>query len=285
MKLLLASPRLSRDHSNMQWKCSPELSSPFETRPDRNEASEHLWLFLDNSSAVITIRLQKLAAKLTELGAPTPTWSWILDFLMDRALVVRIGKVVSPELTVSLHWTQQGCCLSLQHFSWTLMTGSPNNIITESADDTTVLGLMVSSEEGTSPHTQDHHWQWGHHLKKERKNCELLKESPETSATHHQQHCGGVDRLSQAPGSADHRRPRRRKNNQNSEVRPAELYFLWCLKKAGLKHQTPSQTYRGLVESIFTSRPTPLFGNTTTRRRCYECSSTQQEIYIKKYEY
>ncbi len=68
-------------------------------------------LFLDYSSAVNTIRPMKLTSKLVDLGVPTPTCNWILDFLTDRPQVVR-----SP---LSLHerWNPTGCCLSPKLFS------------------------------------------------------------------------------------------------------------------------------------------------------------------------
>ncbi|KAJ8364789.1 hypothetical protein SKAU_G00136200 [Synaphobranchus kaupii] len=73
-------------------------------------------LFLDYSSAFNTIRPMKLIVKLTDLGVPTPTCNWILDFLTDRPQVVRMGNKVSGKLTISTG-TPQGCCLSPKLFS------------------------------------------------------------------------------------------------------------------------------------------------------------------------
>jgi len=64
------------------------------------------------------VRPMKLAAKLADLGVPTPTCNWILDFLTDRSQVVRMEKNVkyanttilgliggSDETTTSYFWT------------------------------------------------------------------------------------------------------------------------------------------------------------------------------------
>lgn len=72
-------------------------------------------LFEDYSSAFNDIRPIKLTGKLAKLGVSTPTCYWILDFLTDRPQVVRIGKKVSAELTVS-PGAPQGCYLSPKLF-------------------------------------------------------------------------------------------------------------------------------------------------------------------------
>lgn len=79
-------------------------------------------LFLDYSSVFHTIRPMKLTGKLADLGVPTPTRNWILDFLIDTPQVVRMGNAVSAELTVSTG-TLQGCCLSPKLFSLGEMLG------------------------------------------------------------------------------------------------------------------------------------------------------------------
>ncbi|KAK7939451.1 hypothetical protein WMY93_002777 [Mugilogobius chulae] len=100
-------------------------------------------LFLDYSSAFNTIRPVRLIEKLAELGIPTPTCNWILDFLIERPQVVRIGQQVSDQLTLSTG-SPQGCCLSPKLF--TLYTHDcvskhNNTIIIKYADDTTILVL------------------------------------------------------------------------------------------------------------------------------------------------
>ncbi|KAK7886084.1 hypothetical protein WMY93_025705 [Mugilogobius chulae] len=46
-------------------------------------------LFLDYNSAFNTIRPVRLIEKLAELGIPTPTCNWILDFLIERPQVTK----------------------------------------------------------------------------------------------------------------------------------------------------------------------------------------------------
>lgn len=56
---------------------------------------------LDGSSVFNTICPRKLNEKLTNLGVPPPTCNWNLDFMTERPPVVRMGRQVSAELTVS----------------------------------------------------------------------------------------------------------------------------------------------------------------------------------------
>lgn len=81
-------------------------------------------MFLDYSSAFNTIRPGRLTENLTDLGVPTPTCSWILDYLTERPQVVRMGRRVSAELAVSTG-SPQGCCLSPKLFTLTHTTVSP----------------------------------------------------------------------------------------------------------------------------------------------------------------
>ncbi len=109
-------------------------------------------LFLEYSSAFNTIRPMKLTSKLVDLGVPTPTCNWILYFLTDRPQVVRIGKNVSAELTVSTG-TSQGCCLSpklLSLYTYECNSTQDNKIIIKYADDTTILGLIRGEDESSS---------------------------------------------------------------------------------------------------------------------------------------
>ncbi len=114
-------------------------------------------LFLDYSSAFNTIRPVKLTSKLVDLGVPTPTCNWISDFLTVRPQVVRIGKNVSAELTVSTG-TPQGCCLSpklLSLYTCDCNSTQDNNIIIKYADDTTILGLIRREDESSSRNLVD----------------------------------------------------------------------------------------------------------------------------------
>ncbi|XDV41036.1 hypothetical protein PO909_009977 [Leuciscus waleckii] len=101
-------------------------------------------LFLDYSSAFNTIRPGKLIVKLADLGVPSTTCNWVLDFLSDRPQKVRMGGNISTELTLSTG-TPQGCCLSPKLFTLythDCVTNQNNTAIIKYADDTTVLGLI-----------------------------------------------------------------------------------------------------------------------------------------------
>ena len=58
-------------------------------------------LFNDYSSAFNTIVPSKLITKLRTLGLNTSLCNWILDFLMDRAQVVRVGNKTSATLILN----------------------------------------------------------------------------------------------------------------------------------------------------------------------------------------
>ena len=53
-------------------------------------------LFIDYSSAFNTIVPSKLINKLRTLGLNTSLCNWILDFLMGRPQVVRVGNTHLP---------------------------------------------------------------------------------------------------------------------------------------------------------------------------------------------
>lgn len=109
-------------------------------------------LFLDYSSAFNTIRPGRLTEKLTDLGVPTPTCNWILDFLTERPQVVRMGRRVSAELIISTE-SPQGCCLNPKLFTLythDCVSTQGNTIIIKYADDTTILGLIKGGGGGTS---------------------------------------------------------------------------------------------------------------------------------------
>ena len=115
---------------------------------DKNNTYARM-LFLDYSSAFNTIRPMKLTMKLANLGVPTPTCNWILDFLIDRPQVVRMGSKTSAKLTVSTG-TPQGCCLSPRLYSLythDCVSTKRSNIIIKYADDTTILGLIKGGNE------------------------------------------------------------------------------------------------------------------------------------------
>jgi hypothetical protein len=68
-------------------------------------------LFIDYSSAFNTISPFKLYDKLTLLGLNVNLCKWVLDFLLDRSQIVRVGNNYSKPLVLNTG-TPQGCILS-----------------------------------------------------------------------------------------------------------------------------------------------------------------------------
>ncbi|XP_030623600.1 alpha-1,3-galactosyltransferase 2-like [Chanos chanos] len=94
-------------------KCLEKLELPKQISGQRGGLGASLWntldtdrtyarmLFLDYSSTLNMIQPMKLIVKLADLGVPTLTCNWILNFLTGRPQVVKMGNKVSAELTVS----------------------------------------------------------------------------------------------------------------------------------------------------------------------------------------
>ena len=106
-------------------------------------------LFIDFSSAFNTIIPDILIPKLTNLGLPPSTCSWIKDFLTNRPQQVKTGPHLSSTRTLSTG-SPQGCVLSPLLYS--LYTSDcrpahPDNIIVKFADDTTVVGMIRRGNE------------------------------------------------------------------------------------------------------------------------------------------
>ena len=68
-------------------------------------------LFVDYSSAFNTIVPSKLITKLRTLGLNTSLCNWILDFLMGRPQVVRVGNNTSATMILNTG-DPQGCMFS-----------------------------------------------------------------------------------------------------------------------------------------------------------------------------
>ena len=79
-------------------------------------------LFIDNSSAFNNIVPSKLITKLRTLGLHTSLCNWILDFLMGRPQVVRVGNNTSATLTINTG-APQGCVLSPLLYSLFTLSG------------------------------------------------------------------------------------------------------------------------------------------------------------------
>jgi hypothetical protein len=98
-------------------------------------------LFIDYSSAFNTIVPSKLITKLRTLGLNTSLCNWILNFLMGRPRVVRVGNNTSATLILNTG-APQGCILS--PLLYNLFT---HDCIKKFADDTTVVGLITDNNE------------------------------------------------------------------------------------------------------------------------------------------
>ena len=68
-------------------------------------------LFVDYSSALNTVIPEKLFHKLRSLAIDASLCYWILNFLLCRPQVVRIGDLISDTIVLS-RGSPQGCCLS-----------------------------------------------------------------------------------------------------------------------------------------------------------------------------
>ena len=73
-------------------------------------------IFVDFSSGFNTIIPSKLFDKIQSLGVPQSMCLWILEFLLNRPQVVKIGDNLSSSVTLSTG-TPQGCVLSPMLYS------------------------------------------------------------------------------------------------------------------------------------------------------------------------
>ncbi len=106
-------------------------------------------LFVDFSSAFNTIIPNLLLLKLTQLSVPTSICQWINSFLTDRQQLVRLGKY-TPSTHIIRTGTPQGYVLSPLLFSQytnDCTSKDPSVKLLKFADDTTLVGLIQSSDE------------------------------------------------------------------------------------------------------------------------------------------
>ena len=106
-------------------------------------------LFIDYSSAFITIVPSKLVIKLETLCLDPTLCNWVLDFLTGRPQVVKVENNISTPLilnTVAPH----GCVLSpllYSLFTHDCVAMHASNAIIKFADDTTVVDLITNNGE------------------------------------------------------------------------------------------------------------------------------------------
>ena len=104
-------------------------------------------LLIDYSSAFNTIVPSKLIIKLEALGLNPALCDWVLDFLMGRHQVVKVGNNISTSLI--LNTAPQGCVLSpllYSLFTHDCMAMHASNSIIKFADDTTLVGLINNND-------------------------------------------------------------------------------------------------------------------------------------------
>ena len=106
-------------------------------------------LFIDYSTAFNTRVPTKLITKLRILGLNLSLCDWILDFLMGRPQVVRVGNNTAAKLILNTGAPHR-CVLSpllYSLFTHDCVTKHVSNTIIKFADDTTVVGLSTDNDE------------------------------------------------------------------------------------------------------------------------------------------
>jgi gmma-aminobutyric acid receptor subunit gamma/cGMP-dependent protein kinase 2 len=104
-------------------------------------------LFID--SAFNTIVPSKLIIKFEALGLNPALCNWVLDFVMGRILVVKVGNNTSTSLTLNTG-APKGCVLSpllCSLFTHDCVAKHTSNSIIKFADDTTVIGLITNNDD------------------------------------------------------------------------------------------------------------------------------------------
>lgn len=159
--------RLMRDHITSSLPATIDsLQFAYRTNRSTDDAISHLlhtslshldtgrgnyvrMLFVDYSSAFNTIIPSKLFTKLMDLGLSSSLCHWILNFLTDRPQSVRVGKQVSPSISLSTG-VPQGCVLSpllYSLYTYDCVATSDTTSIVKFADDTVVVGLISDNIE------------------------------------------------------------------------------------------------------------------------------------------
>ncbi|XP_041864665.1 uncharacterized protein LOC121654536 [Melanotaenia boesemani] len=224
------------------------------------------------SSAFNIIPPDKLEGKLTDLGVPPTACNWILDFLMDRQQVVKMGDKVLAQLTVSTG-SLRGSCLSPKLF--TLYTSESfstreDTIIIKYANDKTNLGLIEGGHESVYREKVNSILDYGEEndlILSVGKTKELIMDFRKKACPQQDINIKGTvveradcHRFLTLQVAANLSWPL----NTTATVKKAQqcLYFIRLLRKADLSHRPLTQAYKGLVKSILTND-----GNTTQTER------------------
>jgi len=103
-------------------------------------------LFIDNSSAFNTIRLDISEQKLLDVNLPPSTCAWIKDFLLNRPQCVKLGPhLCSPSHSAQAHY--RAACSVHSCMPCTPTTVAPIIPQNKFVDDTTDIGLISESDE------------------------------------------------------------------------------------------------------------------------------------------
>ena len=99
--------------------------------------------------ALLLIQLspQKLFEKIQNVGVPQSKYMWILDFLLTRPRVVKIGGNLSSSLTLCADMPARLLSPMLySFFTYDCVSCHDRTQILKCADDTTMLGLITNSD-------------------------------------------------------------------------------------------------------------------------------------------
>ena len=231
-------------------------------------------LFLDFSSAFNTIVPQKLYDKLLNtLHIDRSMCNWVLDFLLDREQIVRVGGLVSDKVVLNTG-APQGCVLSPLLF--TLFTNDCRSseesvLVVKFSDDTTVSGLISDCDETKYRQSVDDLVSWcetNNLLLNVSKTKEIVvdfrsNKSPtlplqinneNVEQVHSFKFLGST--ISSDLSWSSHTLSTRKKAQQR-------LYFLRQLKKFKINQTLLVQFYRSVIESVLTFSCTVWFCSAT----------------------
>ena len=232
-------------------------------------------LFVDYSSAFNTIIPEKLYDKLIGLGVPKSMCAWILDFLLNRPQIVKIGNMTSNESILNTG-APQGCVLSPLLF--TLFTNDcvshhQSVHIIKFSDDTTLEGLISNRDESYYRAEVEELVSWCTQNNLElnvSKTKEIIvdfrtKKSPILPLLINGEHVEQVKSFKFLGTTISH--DLKWSDHIGAAVKKARqrMYFLRQLHKFRVSQAILSAFYRSVIESILTFSITVWYGNTTVR--------------------